>query len=300
MLAAGDLDPTFDLDGWVSASFEASDDVRITSMAVQNDGKIVIAGQFNNPARRSRRPLQRQRHLDTTFGDNDGLAATHGSPSTVTQSFAEDITIDNANGDIYLVGRGANLANTATGFAVMRLDSDGELDASFGTGGIVVTHFAAGPAAEARGVALQSDGKIVVVGVETKTTGTRTDFAVARYNRDGSLDTTFDGDGKVITDFTGTMGWTRHSTSPFSKSELHEKILVSGYSSRPVTFTRDLRPSAIQPGRFAGHGTRRLSTPWNLASAASTTPIVAGTDTSIGQRGADRSGRANRRRRHAE
>src|SRR5207342_1892113 len=48
---------------------------------------------------------------------------------------------------------------------------------------------------EARGVALQADGKIVAVGV------TGQDFALARYNPNGSLDTSFSGDGKQTTDF---------------------------------------------------------------------------------------------------
>ncbi|MBK6724955.1 MAG: calcium-binding protein, partial [Acidobacteria bacterium] len=50
-----------------------------------------------------------------------------------------------------------------------------------------------------RGVAIQADGKIVVVGASV--TGTNSDASIVRYNTDGTLDTTFDGDGKVVTAF---------------------------------------------------------------------------------------------------
>jgi uncharacterized delta-60 repeat protein len=281
LLAAGDLDTTFDVDGWVSASFEANDDLRITSMAMQNDGKILIAGQFNNQQVIVAR-FNANGVLDATFGDNDGVGGYTRFAVNGHQSFAEDITIDNANGDIYLVGRGANVANTATGFAVMRLDSDGELDASFGAGGVVVTHFAAGAGAEARGVALQSDGKIVVVGVEQKTaTGsTRNDFAVARYNRDGSLDTTFDVDGKLITTFSGANALDEAFDVAIQQVGAYEKILVSGYSSRPVTFVRDFTVVRYNPDGSLDTTSDNFDAVEFGAGGITTTP-VAGTETSI-------------------
>jgi len=74
----------------------------------------------------------------------------------------------------------------------------GDLDTTFDGDGQVTTDFAAA-AAEVRGLAIQGDGKIVAAG-RVDVSGTR-DFALARYNADGSLDPTFDGDGKVTTDF---------------------------------------------------------------------------------------------------
>ncbi|MFO0796157.1 MAG: hypothetical protein U0804_01705 [Gemmataceae bacterium] len=71
----------------------------------------------------------------------------------------------------------------------------GALDPSFGTAGIVTTTFGAVDAAAA--VAVQADGKIVVAG----STSGGNDFAIARYNPDGSLDTTFAGDGTATVDF---------------------------------------------------------------------------------------------------
>jgi uncharacterized delta-60 repeat protein len=81
-----------------------------------------------------------------------------------------------------------------------RYNTDGTLDATFGTAGAVTIVFG-GVQDAAQGVALQPDGKIVVVG--STRTGTRDDFALARYNADGSLDTGFGTAGRVSTDFNG-------------------------------------------------------------------------------------------------
>src|SRR5207247_2165686 len=85
-------------------------------------------------------------------------------------------------------------------FALARYNADGSLDATFGTGGKVTTDFA-GDDDQAFAVVLQSDGKIVVAG-EAKTSR-RGDFALARYNANGSLDATFGTGRKVTTDFAG-------------------------------------------------------------------------------------------------
>ena len=77
----------------------------------------------------------------------------------------------------------------------------GDLDPTFDGDGKVTTDFA-GSTDEGKGVAIQGDGKIVAAGVAFAS-GTD-DFALVRYNTDGSLDTTFDGDGRVTTDFAGS------------------------------------------------------------------------------------------------
>jgi TonB family protein len=86
-------------------------------------------------------------------------------------------------------------------FALARYSADGTLDASFGQGGKVVTDFA-GNYDRLRAVTLQPDGKILLVG-DTNWDECDSDFALARYNSDGSLDTSFGQGGKVVTDFFG-------------------------------------------------------------------------------------------------
>src|SRR5438093_12045130 len=79
----------------------------------------------------------------------------------------------------------------------------GDLDPTFGTGGQVTTDFNHSTDI-ANAVALQSDGKLVVAGTTFKNNdSTSEDFAIIRYNVDGTLDTTFGANGKVRTDFPG-------------------------------------------------------------------------------------------------
>ena len=81
-------------------------------------------------------------------------------------------------------------------FALVRYNTDGSLDTSFDSDGKVTT--AIGSANDsAFSVAIQSDGKIVVAGYSDN--GSNDDFALVRYNTDGTLDTSFDSDGKVTT-----------------------------------------------------------------------------------------------------
>src|SRR4029077_6628971 len=95
------------------------------------------------------------------------------------------------DGKIVVVGRSGGL--TGFDFGVVRYDADGSLDTGFGTGGMVRTDFAGG-ADYAHGVAIQGDGKIVVAGHAGLVNDN--DFALARYNADGSLDASFGSGGK--------------------------------------------------------------------------------------------------------
>ncbi len=78
----------------------------------------------------------------------------------------------------------------------VRYNSDGSLDTSFDVDGIVTTDFGGNDVA--RALAIQNDGKIVVAGY-TSPDGSDAEFVLARYNANGSLDTSFDSDGKLIT-----------------------------------------------------------------------------------------------------
>jgi uncharacterized delta-60 repeat protein len=206
LASPGSLDLSFDVDGRISGDFgvAAGTDVKITSVAVQNDGKIVVAGTIDTALDPTEDVLVARFNadgsLDTTFGDNDSVGGYTTFTFNGMQSFADDVKID-SSGNIVVVGRGLNATITQTGFAIARLDSDGELDMSFGTGGKTVSTFVAGSAGIGRAVAFQSDGKIIVAGTEQKIGSTRNDFAIVRYNTNGTLDLTFDVDGRVTTDF---------------------------------------------------------------------------------------------------
>src|SRR5438128_1850053 len=130
------------------------------------------------------------------------LSAPIAAPSVWVGRMIHD---DQANGvvaqsDGKLVAAGVAKTSRSQDFALARYNPNGSLDATFGTGGKVTTDFA-GNDDPAFAVVLQSDGKIVVAG-GAKTSRSQ-DFALARYNANGSLDATFGTGGKVTTDFAG-------------------------------------------------------------------------------------------------
>lgn len=151
--------------------------------------------------------------LDLTFGDG-GLVITDIDGS---HTGAEDVAIQ-ADGKILVAG------DLGWDFALARYNPDGTLDTGFGADGQVTTDFGASHD-EAYGVVIQTDGKILVAGA-SYVPSTGWDFALARYNSDGTLDNSFGTDGKVTTDFTA---------SGDSAEELviqdDGKIVVAGYSA---------------------------------------------------------------------
>ncbi|HEV2860937.1 MAG TPA: delta-60 repeat domain-containing protein [Pyrinomonadaceae bacterium] len=118
----------------------------------------------------------------------------------------------------------------ANGFGLARFQSDGSLDTTFGSGGVVTTRLP-GPlgynvgAVEA--VALLPDGKIVVAGTSISNYAYNTDFVVARYNVDGSPDATFGDGGITVTDFFGEYDLA-HAVAVQGDG----KIIVAGAANR--------------------------------------------------------------------
>jgi uncharacterized delta-60 repeat protein len=126
--------------------------------------------------------------LDVSFG-------TGGRVVTLGVIQASKVAVQ-PDGKIIVVGHGS-LAGTGTGFAVVRYNPNGSLDTSFGESGKVITSFSGGYA-NPSAVMLQPDGKIVVAGDHYRTASGSDEFALVRYNADGSLDSGFGVGGKVI------------------------------------------------------------------------------------------------------
>jgi len=178
----GSLDSTFDGDGRVSTDFGPLSET-LWAVALQADGRIVVTGSISNGTDLEFIVARYNTNgsLDSTF-DGDGKATTNfGEVGDIARSVAVQ-----TDGKIVVAG------NSGLDYAVARYNTDGSLDTSFGSGGKVTTDIAASTDT-ATGVAIQSDGKIVVSGYYY--TGFNNDFALVRYHTDGSLDTTFDGDG---------------------------------------------------------------------------------------------------------
>jgi uncharacterized delta-60 repeat protein len=200
----GDLDPTFGTDGKVLTDFDHSTDIA-NAVAIQTDGKLVVVGTTYRDNDFSNEDFAVARYnpdgtLDKTFGvggkvqtDFPGLAAV--ASSVVIQP----------DGKIVVAGGAFPLFTFLGDFKVVRYNSNGSLDTSFGDGGIVTTIFPEG--SYAFDVALQADGKIIAVGTVFVAfdpgESSNTDFALARYNPDGTPDAAFGNVGQLSTDFLG-------------------------------------------------------------------------------------------------
>ena len=191
----GSLDSTFDGDGKVITDFFGSYDLG-KAVAVQPDGKIIVAGWaiVSGDANFALARYNTNGGLDNTF-DGDGKLTTDFFADA---DYAYGVSLQ-PDGKIVVVGAVISGPNNVD-FGLARYNTDGSLDNTFDSDGKLTTDFFAG-ANKAYAVALQPDGKIVVAGEAD--TGGHSDFALARYDSDGSLDATLDGDGKVTTIFFG-------------------------------------------------------------------------------------------------
>ena len=192
----GSLDTTFSGDGMVTTSFSAGDDVG-SGIALQSNGKIVVVGTSNNGSGISEFAVAR-------FNVNGTLDLTFGVAGKVTTSFSVGDDVGSgiavqSDGKIVVVGTSDD-GSGASELAVARFNVNGSLDNAFGVNGKVTTGFSAGDDLGA-GIAIQSDDKIAVVGTSNNGSGI-SEFAVARFNVNGSLDNTFGVNGKVTTSFT--------------------------------------------------------------------------------------------------
>jgi uncharacterized delta-60 repeat protein len=183
----GALDDTFGTGGKVITDLTAFDDLA-RAIALQSDGKIIVAGEANADFGLAR--YNSNGSLDATF-DGDGKVTT----SINLFDSAYDVAIQ-SDGKIVAAGETGN--GTNSDFAAVRYEANGALDTGFDGDGIAVTPIGSGDEF-ASSVALQSGGKIIVGGFSSN--GGNDDFALVRYNSNGSLDGTFGAGGKVTTDF---------------------------------------------------------------------------------------------------
>ena len=216
----GSLDSSFGGgDGKATAAIGSSLDAAM-SLVVQTDGKILLAGQSDNGTNNdfALTRFNIDGSLDTSFGGGDGIVTTPiGSGSDIAYS----MTLQ-ADGKILLAGQSNN--GTNNDFALTRYNSDGSLDNSFGGGdGIVTTALGSGTD-RAYGVTVQTDGKILLAGLSHN--GSNDDFALTRYNSDGTLDSGFGGGDGIVTTAIGLGNDIAHSISVQSDG----KIILAGES----------------------------------------------------------------------
>ena len=214
---SGTPDPAFGHLGRVLTTFGTGFDEAF-AVALQPDGKIVVAGHSDAPSGDLNFAVVRYNpdgSLDTTFGlpgvitnfrtdvPDDGP----DRPSRNSNDGARAIAIQ-ADGKIVVAGY-SDAPSGDSNFALVRYHPDGSVDTTFGDNaifpGTTLLDFRDNFTDEARAIALQADGKIVVVGYSNAPTGVDGNFALVRYHPNGTIDTTF-GDntifpGTVLTDF---------------------------------------------------------------------------------------------------
>lgn len=207
----GSLDPSFGTGGLATSGLPNGNEAGV-GIALQRDGKIVVGGVARYSA-----------SVDAAvarFNPDGSPDATFGTGGIVTTDFNGfvDIVYEVAiqrDGKIVLAGTASRCVGPSsflwwggagcTEYAVLRYNSDGNLDTSFDGDGKALLDFDGSPYSNdgAVSVEIQWDGKIVVAGTATNGIGAPGDFGLARFNRDGSLDPSFGLGGKVLTDFFG-------------------------------------------------------------------------------------------------
>ncbi len=191
LLSADALDGTFGADGRVVTDFTDLDGSQDTVTAVRSlsSGKTLVVGNDGNVISWVAR-YNVNGTLDTTFGVDGRLA-------TSLLRRANDVQVI-SGGDILIAGRAFDSDNNDNELAVLKLTSTGDIDTNFGDRGLATADFF-GQDDEAKSLAIQTDGKILAAGFATDGDF---DFAIARFNTDGTLDTDYSGDGKQTVEFT--------------------------------------------------------------------------------------------------
>jgi uncharacterized delta-60 repeat protein len=198
----GNLDTTFGTGGLVRIQFTSCADAEhIAALAIQSDGKILLAGSAyinGNTYGFAVARLNPDGSLDSSFG-NGGRVFFGFTGSALLRAM-----VLQSDGRIVLVG------SRSSDFAVARINANGTLDNTFGTGGKVVvqTVKSTDGVGGANAVTLQSinnEERIVVGGGRPSTSRLSRDFALMRFTSTGALDTSFGSGGQVFTDFYGYM-----------------------------------------------------------------------------------------------
>jgi uncharacterized delta-60 repeat protein len=191
---AGNVDLSFTGDGRQTTDFSSASD-KAAAVVVQPDGKILVAGSSSTTSVSDIAVARYHPNgsLDTSFDGDGKQTIDFGGAEWATSMVLQ------ADGKIVLAGHTSASANGGD-FAVARLNPNGSLDTTFSGDGKQTIDI--GSYDQANGIAIQPDGKMVLAGYFF-ISGTTSEAAVARLNANGTLDTTFSGDGKQQVNFGG-------------------------------------------------------------------------------------------------
>ncbi len=244
------------------------------AIAVIPGQKVVLAGSVNGSAHQEMLVSQ----LDSNgaplgLGGSGGIARI---PFTDKDATAKAVLVQ-TDGKIVVAGNVSSVTAGAinSAFALARLNADGSPDTGFGTAGKVETPFSK-PLSMATSIALQSDSKFVVAGFTMGGTPSSASIALARYNPNGTLDTSFGNGGK----FEMNVGTNSGASSVAIQSD--GKILLAGATSTAADFSdgkmfalRLMGPVAATPtGATPPGGGGSSGGGCNLSQLVTTTPWV--------------------------
>ncbi len=203
----GSIDHTFGMDGKTITSFGGWDETGF-DLGLQADGKIIVVGKSDQNLVLSRYTIDGK--LDTLFSSDGKVILKNLCSCSYSLAIQEDqkiLVVGESSGDIGL----------------FRFNTDGSADSGFGQNGKVTTDMN-GSYDRAKAVILQYDGKILVAGESF--VDLQSDMAMLRYNQDGSLDSTFNYNGMLTTDF-------HNETDEANSIEIQKdgKIVLAGYAS---------------------------------------------------------------------
>lgn len=239
----GSVDSGFGTNGTVLTDLGGNDIGR--SVIVQADSKLVVVGYFFAGAAPNIAVARYNSNgtLDSSF-DADGMLTLAVGPSA---SYGWDVLQD-AGGKLVIAAESFIASGTMFDFTLVRLNDDGSLDTSYNTDGIATGAIdAAAYSDRPRRILQQPDGKLVVVGSSFTSISTNTtDFSVARFNTDGSLDSSFAGDGTLRQQF-GTPSSNAYLNGLALQPD--GKIIAGGYA---ISTNSNQDPVLV---RYDGNGT---------------------------------------------
>ncbi len=266
-LPDGKIDSTFGYDG-VAITHLGSGYNMAYSMAIQQDQKIVVAGEASDSIY-SNFALVRYNSdgsLDHEFGDG-GIVRTALSPN---DDVAKSVVIQ-PDGKIVVAGSSRSDPSNSD-FAIVRYTENGSLDETFGVSGKVITDFGNDYGFD---IALQSNGAMILVG--SSTSGTLYDFATLRFDSSGTLDTAFGIDGLLISSFGPkdsegisvclkedgeiiVAGYYNHGTSKyfdFATLRLFSSLILGTIDQEVANFSRIAYPNPVSNGTTLNYSLSR-------------------------------------------
>ena len=218
----GSVDTGFGTSGVYTLDVTAGRTDRATGVGVQSSGKIIVGGYTRSVTQSDNFTLIRLTAtgaLDTTFGTSGIFTLDFNGASD--RAFCMKVLAD----DKILLAGWANNGSGDLDYAVIRVSADGALDTTFGTSGKAVVNVG-NVQDTANSITTDSQGRIILSGISASSGGNY-NYTVLRFTANGALDTTFDGDGIVASNFSGSTNDNFLGVAV----DASDKIIAVGYSS---------------------------------------------------------------------